>query len=90
MVYLAPESLGELFAMGSTSRAACLPALAEFVRDSLNGRFLNWYFWTALDVPRARSEGAFAPCDRSLSVSERPGHAPTRQIRHSAGQIRHR
>lgn len=77
VVYLAPETIAEMFSIGATSRASKLQALASLTLDIFNGRILNHYFSRILDEVRGHATGPFMPASMASRVLENLRHFAT-------------
>lgn len=61
VVYLAPETVAEMFLIGTTARADRLQPLADLTLRILNGRVLNHYLWRIFAEVSYRHTGPYMP-----------------------------
>lgn len=78
VVYLAPENVAEMLAIGATTRADKLGQLATLMLDIFNGRMLNHYFWRILDEVRGRNSGPFLAARVTRRIVENIKQAATK------------
>jgi len=61
VVYLAPETVGEVLAIGATSRKEKLSSIAALILETTNGRQLNYHWWRLLAEVRNQGSPRFLP-----------------------------
>ncbi len=74
VVYLAPETIAEMFAIGTTSRESRLPLLASLTIEIFNGRVLNNHFWRILEETRGHPSQAFIRAGMARSLIDNVRH----------------
>jgi hypothetical protein len=77
VVYLAPETIAEMFLIGATRRADRLQSLAALTLEILNGRMLNYYFWRILDEVRPWPTSPFMAAGMARSLRQNIEHLAT-------------
>ncbi len=77
VIYLAPETVGEMLSIGATSRADRVQSLATLMLEIFNGRVLNHYFWRILDEVRGQSASPFLAAGEARRLLENIRRAST-------------
>lgn len=74
VIYLAPETVAEMFSIGATKRADRLQTLARLILAVFNGRILNYHFSRILDEVRGQSASAFLAASTARRLLENINH----------------
>jgi hypothetical protein len=77
VIYFAPETVAEMFSIGSTSRADRLQPLAKLMLAIFNGRILNHHFWRILDEVNGQSASPFLAASKARRILENINHVAT-------------
>ncbi len=77
VVYLAPETIAEMFSIGATGRADRLQTLATLILEIFNGHILNYHFWRILDEVRGQSACPFLATSMACRLLKNINHVAT-------------